>query len=88
MPKLITVMGWNIENYDQSKYKIGSRAKVTRVTRVVVTGATVLSSSEVACEGVSFLAGGSQQLLIETTKLTFSVIVGARQIKDVIGMKQ
>jgi hypothetical protein len=38
--------------------------------------------------GSPFLARGSQQLLIECPKLTFPIIVGARQIRDVIGMKQ
>jgi uroporphyrinogen decarboxylase len=37
---------------DMDLVKIRSRAKVTRITHVVVTGATVLSSSEVACESV------------------------------------
>ena len=42
----------NLQPSTKKQYKKGSRAKVTRVTHVVVTGASGLSRSEVACETV------------------------------------
>ena len=38
--------------------------------------------------GEAFLAGGTEQAAVEVAELTFAVVVGARQPRQIVGMKQ